>query len=230
MPSKNIIKQYLENSYYHIYNRGVEKRNIFNDAQDYKVFLSYIKDYLTPINKEQLRKELARGSYKERDKIIKRMAMNNYTKEIDLLAYCLLPNHFHLLVKQHIERGINNFIRSLATRYVMYFNKRNKRVGGLFQSRYKAVFVNTDEQLLYLTHYIHINPSSLSPYKGPSLLEYPYSSLGSYLGKWSTDWLKPKEVLAYFSSTNSQNSYENFIFGQGMEDRSDELITNLIIE
>src|SRR3990170_2216093 len=100
MPAKNRIKEYSENSYYHIYNRGVEKRLIFLDQQDYGVFLSYLKEYLLPKNEKELFSRLSNPtlSPKEKDKILKLLRLNNFAGEITLLAYCLMPNHFHLLI------------------------------------------------------------------------------------------------------------------------------------
>ena len=201
MPAKNVIKQYLKNGYYHIYNRGVEKRTIFESDQDYKVFLRYLKEYLEPKDETSLRKELAdvKIPWKEKNKILKKLLLNNFYKQIDLLCFCLMPNHFHLLVKQKTERGIEGFMKSFGTRYVLYFNKKHERVGGLFQNIYKAVLVKTDEQLLHLSRYIHLNPFP----QGPSLqrLEgYKYSSLPAYLGKWRAKWVKPNEILDYFSN------------------------------
>src|SRR3989338_4061501 len=102
MPARNSTKQYIENGYYHIYNRGVEKRTIFKDAQDYAVFLSYLKEYLTPKNEKELNDKFSNPdiSYKEKDKIIKLLRLNNFSEEITLLSYCLMPNHFHFFVKQ----------------------------------------------------------------------------------------------------------------------------------
>src|SRR3989344_98334 len=115
MPSKNIIKTYINDSYYHLYNRGVEKRVIFLDDQDYKTFLSYLKFYLTsPL----------RG---ETPKYFASQTLNNHADQIKIIAYCLMPNHFHLFVKQKDKRAISYFMRSLLTRYGMYFNKRYKR-------------------------------------------------------------------------------------------------------
>lgn len=226
MPAKNIVKKYLEDGYYHIYNRGVEKRKIFQDSQDYKVFLSYLKDYLEPRDEIKLKKALEKISYSERDKIIKQLTINNFSDQIDLLAYCLMPNHFHLLIKQKTKRGIESFMKSLGTRYVIYFNKRHSRIGGLFQDAYKAVLVKTDEQLLHLSRYIHQNPSK----KGPTFLNYPYSSLGEYLGKWQLDWLKPKAILAFFSKTNKNFSYKSFVLEDESREKSYSLIENLTIE
>ncbi len=214
MPAKNSVKSYVENSYYHLYNRGVEKRIIFQDSQDYAVFLNYLKEYLLPKDEQNLRNKLTDPniSYKEKDKIIKLLRLNNFTNEITLIAYCLMPNHFHLLVKQKSNYSIDMFMQSLCTRYTMYFNRKYKRVGPLFQSVYKAVLVNTDEQFLYLTRYIHKQTlasqgetlQGIKGYKQPS-------SYQDYIGKRNTPWIHPEDVLANFSITIPSLSYESFV-------------------
>lgn len=211
MPAKNSVKTYVENSYYHLYNRGVEKRIIFQDPQDYGVFLNYLKEYLLPKDEQNLRNRLTdpNVSYKEKDKIIKLLRLNNFTNEITLIAYCLMPNHFHLLVKQKSNNGIDMFMQSLCTRYTMYFNRKYKRVGSLFQSVYKAVLVSTDEQFLHLTRYIH--KQSLAS-QGETLRgrERP-SSYDDYIGKSKTIWVHPEGVLSNFSRTIPFLSYESFV-------------------
>src|SRR3989344_8907196 len=155
MPKKNSIKTYVKNGYYHIYNRGVEKRTIFEEDFDYKVFLNYLKEYLEPVNETKKRKTiftLKGGSFQGVPHQPK-----NYFQRIELIAFCLMPNHFHLLIKQNDQKVIEHFMRSLATRYSMYFNKKYKRVGKLFQGHYKAVLVSDDRQLLHLSRYIHLN-------------------------------------------------------------------------
>lgn len=194
MPAKNRIKPYLEESYYHIYNRGVEKRIIFTDQKDYRVFLSYLKTYLLPPPPITI------------EAIYPSRQLKNYADHISLHAYCLMPNHFHILVKQAPSHAINKFIQSLTVKYTMYFNRRHSRVGGLFQGRYKAVLVDTDSQLLYLTKYIHTNPTS-----GPDPEVYPYSSYRNYLNKINQAWVKPKPILDYFSSKNPSGDYQAFI-------------------
>jgi putative transposase len=200
MPPKNQIKQYAADGYYHIYNRGVEKRIIFKDDLDYKVFLSYLKQYLSPLDT----KELDLSKDKDKNSLLR----NNYADKIKLLAYCLMPNHFHLLVKQGESRTIESFMKSLSTRYVIYFNRRHKRVGRLFQGIYKAVLVKTDEQLLHLSRYIHLNPVI----DGKLSIDKTYSSLADYLGKRKTKWLQTKEVLSFYSQNSKELTYDNFIF------------------
>ncbi len=126
MPQKNSRKEYGIGGYYHIYNRGVEKRKIFLDDQDYKVFLSYMKFYLEAVDLQ--------GQALQEAKISPSKIQKNYHNQIDLLAYCLMPNHFHFFISQSTERAIAEFMQSLILKYVLYFNKKYKRVGSLFQS------------------------------------------------------------------------------------------------
>jgi len=224
MPGRNSIKQYISNGYYHIYNRGVEKRLIFQDEQDYSVFLGYLKEYLTPKNEKGLRMRLSDPniSSKERDRVLKSLRMNNFADEITLLAYCLMPNHFHLFIKQKSANSIDKFMRSLCTRYTMYFNKKYKRVGSLFQSVYKAVSILNESQFLHLSRYIH--KQALAS-QGESLEDQP-CSYKEYLGLRKTEWVKPDEVLSYFSTTNPTLSYESFI----KEGEDIDYIKNIRIE
>ena len=157
MPAKNTIKQYLGNGYYHIYNRGVEKRVIFQDNQDYNVFLKYLAEYLSPKDEVGLKNQLADPSLnsKERDRLLKLLGLNNFFLEVTLLAYCLMPNHFHLFIKQRNSTSIDKFMQSLLTIYSLYFNRKYQRVGTLFQSAYKALLISSEDQYLHLTRYIH---------------------------------------------------------------------------
>lgn len=209
MPSKNSIKVYLENGYYHIYNRGVEKRIIFEDNQDSSVFLSYLKEYLMPKDVESLHEALANPSTPRdvKQKIIRLLRLNNFSDKITLHAYCLMPNHFHLLIKQKEAQSIDVFMNSLCTRYTMYFNRKHKRVGRLYQGVYKAVTVENDEYLLHLSRYIHKQAFSV---QGDPLHNHP-SSFEDYLGAKHTEWVKPKNILDYFSRKNPQLDYESFV-------------------
>jgi len=196
MPVKNSLKNYRAGGYYHVYNRGVEKRDIFLDEIDYSVFFSYLREYLMP---------KIEGDKKSLDRHLK-----NYTDNVDLLCHCLMPNHFHLLLKQMEERTISELVSSLTIKYSMYFNKRYRRGGRLFQGVFKAVEVTSNEQLVYLTKYIHLNPGQ------ENALNYEHSSIGNYLGMLTQPWVKPEEILAYFSKTNPSLTYENFL-GLGMD-------------
>ena len=217
MAAKNTVKQYLKNGYYHLYNRGVEKRIIFLDEQDYSVFLSYLKDYLLPKNEKELHERLSDEtiSSKEKDKILKLLRLNNFSEEISLLAYCLMPNHFHFFVKQKNPNSIDKFINSLCTRYAMYFNKKNNRVGSLYQGVYKAVLIENEAHFLHLSRYIH---------KQAVKIDKP-SSYAEYIGLRNTEWVRPEEILSYFSR-NPSLSYENFV----KQEDEYEILKNLILE
>ena len=208
MPSKNIIKQYEAGGYYHLYNRGVEKRIIFEDDLDYKTFISYLKIYLMPLNLQGPTLKDEEGKTISPSRVI-----NNFTDDIELFAYCLMPNHFHVLVKQNSERAIASFMQSIITKYVRYFNKRYQRVGGLFQDKYKCVKIESEEQYAYLSKYIHRNPLSDHPTRTDleGLREYKYSSYGNYLGLFKQSWVKTEDILSYFSKTNPRNSYQSFV-------------------
>lgn len=225
MPSKNSIKQYVENGYYHIYNRGVEKRIIFQNEQDYGVFLGYLKQYLLPKDETDLHNKLSNPtiSYKERDKILKLIRLKNYNQEFTLLAYCLMPNHFHFLIKQKNADSIDRFMQSLCTRYTMYFNRKYKRVGPLFQSVYKAVLVESDEQFLHLTRYIHKQALAL---QGDTLRGAQPSSYPNYLNIMKSEWIHPEEVLTHFSTSNNNLSYKSFV----EQNENFESIQTLLLE
>lgn len=200
MASRNSRKEYVKNGYYHIYNRGVNKQPIFLDLQDYNVFVSYLRDYLTPKDIDALQKELSETtSWKRKDEIRKELRRNNFANEIQTIAYCLMPNHIHLLVKQKSSGSIDKFMNSLGTRYTKYFNLRYKRLGPLYQDVYKAVLITSDEQLLHLTRYIHKQAMSSQP-----------SSYTEYL-RPSKSWVHSQEILSYFSSTIPSLSYSAFV-------------------
>ncbi len=217
MPPKNSQKTYVDHTYYHIYNRGVEKRDIFLDEKDYVTFLGCLKLYLTPSKPvdHRLARTLQGSSLSDIQKVIYAPSRqpNNHEKTIELVSYCLMPNHFHLLLRQVNKDSMNRFMRSLGTRYSMYFNKKYSRVGHLFQGIYKAVMVEQENQFLWLTKYIHRNPLKLASYKDDpcKLAGYPYSSYKNYLGYIHQPWVHPENILTYFSKTNPKNSYQHFV-------------------
>lgn len=190
MPSVGIYKTYVENENYHIFNRGNNKRVIFKERQDYQVFLKYfweLVEHPYPI-----------GTRRESD--------------IVPLCYCLMPTHFHLLLKQTSKTGITNLMKRLIVKYVMYFNKKYGRVGRLFQSIFKAKHIGDEAYLLHLSRYIHINPVETTR----KLSSYPYSSYSTYLGLQKNDLLNTKDILGYFKSARRLSlrrlsSYEEFV-------------------
>lgn len=192
MPHKHSVKIYVENGYYHAYNRGVEKRDIFLDRQDYSVFLHLLKYYLSPLDKnpEHPLKTVRNYSF------VRPLPLANLEKELDLLAFCLMPNHFHFLLKQNTKDGMTKLLRRISTTYSMYFNKRYNRVGTLFQGKYKAALITDDSYLLHLSRYIHLNPLQIRS----DLIEYQYSSYPYYLEEKKAEWLKPDFILKFFDT------------------------------
>lgn len=203
MPVKNCLKVYKPNAYYHVYNRGVEKRTIFQTERDYKIFLSYLKFYLQGQSLQVL------SSSRQ---------PNNFYDEIELLAYILMPNHFHMLLYQTNTMDINYFMRSLMTKYVGQFNKRYQRVGPLFQSRYKAVLIESKDQLIYTTKYIHRNCLDLFSDKLPArtvLAGYKYSSYLNYTGVVNQIWVNPEPVLRHYLKLYPNKLYKNYVWEEG---------------
>ena len=206
MPSKNVVKIYQKGGYYHVYNRGVAKQKIFKDSQDDKVFLKYLKEALTETKPVQVLFTLQGRTFKGVKKPVK-----NFQKEISLIAYCLMPNHFHILLKQINKDSMTSFIRSLCTRYACYFNTKYKRVGPLFQGKFKAVLITKDNYLLHLTRYIHLNSS-----EHIKNLKKAYSSYADYLGLRKTSWVQPSFVLKLFNNPvipeiTKMNNYKSFV-------------------
>jgi putative transposase len=209
MPHKHSIKTYIKDGYYHAYNRGVDKRDIFIDDQDYRVFLHLLKFYLSDEVDNNYHPLLTLNI-----KYARPRPLESLGKEIEVVAFCLMPNHFHLLIHQNTIDGMPKLMRRLLTTYSMYFNKRYDRVGHLYQGTYKAVIISNDAYLLHLSRYIHLNPNELT---GSLPVNYPYSSYQYYLGKKKADWVKPDIILNFFKDKNrpfpilKKHSYEEFV-------------------
>ena len=209
MPAKSRIKEYEAGGYYHIYNRGVARNVVFADAQDFAVWMSYLRVYLLPKNVDELQSVLSSdtSSWKEKNSARKLLRLNNFSDTIKLHAYCFLSNHFHMLIYQKEQESMDQFMNSLGTRYAMYFNKKYKRVGPLFQGVYKAVRVTHEEQLLYLTKYIHRNPDPDSQMK--TYRSYVHSSYQHYIGARHDVWVDSATILHNARMINSM--YQDFV-------------------
>ena len=195
MPSR--VVPFVNNEYYHIFNRGVAKMPIFNNVFDYKHFISTLLYY-------QVDGPKPRFSFFRK----KPIALENNIKIVDIICYCLMPNHFHFLLRQKRENGITEFVSKLSNSYTRYFNVKNERVGPLFQGEFKSVHVGSNEQLLHLSRYIHLNP--LIGYVVKELKEYKWSSYLEYLGLAKEICFKD-EVLEQFKSAKN---YERFVLDQ----------------
>lgn len=227
MPGRNILKIYFADGFYHIYNRGVEKKRIFLDKQDHVVFLALLKKYLTPPPTDPT-KSLEMPVYK------------SVYREIDLLCYCLMPNHFHLLLKQLEQDSMTKLLRRIGTSYSIYFNKKYERVGPLFQGRYKAITIDNENYLLHLSRYIHLNPFDtlkVRPLEERTFQEYEWSSYPDYLGKRHTEWVKTEMILSYFADAKKKtldahlkgiNTYQSFV--ESYKEDSKDILQNLVLD
>ncbi len=171
MPSRNRMKMFASGMLYHVYNRGVEKRKIFLDEDDYAVYLHLIKRYLD----------------KDAEKDIKGREYPNYHGSVEVVAFCLMPNHYHFLVYVNDSEVVSKIWQSINSSYVMYFNKKYNRVGPLFQDRFKASLVLEDAYYEHISRYIHLNPAKWR--------EWEFSSLPYYLGQRHASWINPGRAL-----------------------------------
>ena len=178
MPSRNILKIDLRDTYYHVYARGVNKQSIFIEPDDYFVFMHLLKRYLS--------KKQAKNPHG--------IPYPHLYEKIENLAFCLMPNHFHLLVYQIEPGSMTQLMRGVMTSYSRYFNTKYTRRGPLFESRYKASNINHEAYLMHISRYIHLNPKNWSDYR--------YSSLPYYLGELNAEWVTPKKILNLFNGTN----------------------------
>ncbi len=188
MPPKHERKQYVAGGIYHVFNRGVNKAVIFHSPDDYRYFTECMMLYLIPSS--QLLSYLSNNGYNSQQlqRLITRASrIKNYAEEICLYAYCLMPNHFHFLLEQSRITSMQRFMKSLLTRYSMYYSLKYKYVGHLFQGRYKAIIVKNEAYFQIVTGYIHENPASLKSYQNAPK-EYPWSSAKGLNGK--IPWLK----------------------------------------
>ena len=180
--------------YYHIYNRGTEKRDIFLDKADYLRFivLLYISNNTDIVHISNL--------INQGESLMKILNIDKQDTLVDIGAYCLMPNHFHILVKEKIENGISKFMGKLTTGYSMYFNKRYDRTGSLFQGVFKSVHADSDEYLKYLFAYIHLNPIKLINPEWKENGIKDKNRANAFLGKYS--------YSTYFDYSNNGNRTE----------------------
>jgi len=209
---------------YHLFNRGVERRPIFFTVRDRERFVSLIEYYrfsqVTKSYSHYLKLSLP-------DQAAYRQILVKKPTNVDVLAYCLMPNHFHIAVKQNIEHGIHLFLSNIANGYTKYLNTKRKRVGPLYQGPFKAVLVETDEQLTHLSRYIHLNPVISGVISLKTLDTYPWSSFPDYLGYTHKTFVKLQPVRGYFKNIQS---YREFVYDQVEFAKEREKVKHLTLE
>ncbi len=194
---------------YHVYNRGVDKRIVFTNTEEYAYFIHLLFALNNFDNDANIRRRFVGGNNKRTysneggpiSLISKRL--------VDVMAFALMPNHYHLILKQNVDGGISKFMQKLGTGYTMFFNVQHERSGVLFQGKYKSVHVNNNRQLLYLPHYIHLNPIQEKKFSSQKekvnyLESYKWSSYIDYVKGGNFPSVTQREsILALFGSDKS---------------------------
>lgn len=207
---------FANNEYYHIYNRGVDKRNIFLDTNDHIRFLHDLYEF----NDENPAIQYSRLPKDVGDRV-SNIEKKPRKKLVDIICFCQMPNHFHLILKQLVENGIPRFMHKLGTGYTNAFNLKVERTGALFQGTFKSVHIENETYLAHLSRYIHLNPVELKePYwkkegiknwkiTNQFLKEYRWSSYIDYIGKNNfPSIINRKLLLDIFSN---EKEYRKFI-------------------
>ncbi len=188
---------FANDHFYHVFNRGVEKRIVFLEDKDYQRFLNTFYYYQFSGPKPRF------STYKR----FRGVEFNKKPKIVDILCYCLMPNHFHLLLSQLKEGGIQEFISKILNSYTKYFNIKYKRIGSLFQGQFKAVLIESDEQLIHLSRYIHLNPFVGKVTKGWE--NFPYSSYREFSQQTESPLCNTKYILDFFDDLKNYRDFIN---------------------
>jgi len=188
--------------------------SIYYTAFDFKHFLNIMFYY-------QVEGPKPRFSYFKEKPIV----LDTNKRIVDIICYCLMPNHFHFLLRQNKEGGITEFISKISNSYTKYFNTKNERVGPLLQGEFQSVHIESNEQLLHLSRYIHLNP--LIGYVTKDLRTYKWSSYAQYLGLTNSNVCSKDIILEQFKSTDD---YESFVLDQVSYARELDIIKHQLLD
>ena len=208
------IIPFVNDQFYHVYSRGVEKRTIFENRRDYSRFLKTLKYYQLAGPKPRFSKFIVNQSFKPQ----------SAKKIVEIVSYCLMPNHFHLLVKQLQDGGISEFFSKLSNSYTKYYNTKHTRVGPLLQGEFKAVLVESNEQFIHLSRYIHLNPIAALLVK--DLKDFRWSSYEEYINNTQGICFK-EEILNLFKTPQD---YQQFVLDRVSYAQSLERIKHHLID
>lgn len=196
---------------YHIFSRSIANYRIFNNDYEFNRMLQLIKYYQRENDLKFSNFIESRLVQKEGFNNVLEIISSNKDKLVEIIAYCLMPTHIHLIVKQVQNNGISNYMRKILNSYSCYFNTKYERKGPLWESKFKNVLVDSDEQLLHLTRYVHLNPVTASMINNPD--DWPFSSYKEYLMEDDNIICRSKDILEIKPSTyrkfvNDQISYQ----------------------
>ena len=210
---------------YHIYNRGIDHRPTFTSKREYKRALLALELYQHLHPPLSLSKIVGLEQQK-RLKLIKNL--KKIPKLVYIYSYCLMPNHFHILVEQVVDNGISKFLSNFQNSYTRYFNSLNKKDGAIFLDQFKAVRIETKNQFLHVSRYIHLNPYSSYIVRRISDIEnYAWSSFKSYLLNDEDKIIDKTKILSFFKD---QEKYREFVLNQADYQRELKRIQHLLLE
>jgi len=198
-----------EGEYYHVYNRGVDKRRIFNGLRDYQRLLLSMFLFCSEASFPNLARfhsfvqhSMLRSAVKEIEQITQ-----HEPKLTTIVCFCFMPNHFHFLLKEEVAGGISKYMQRLGNSYTKYFNTKVERRGHLFGSSFHSIHVDRNEYLLYLSRYIHRNPEGLS-LKTRALIDYQWSSYQDFVkeNRWGK-MINPSIILDQFANPKEYQQY-----------------------
>lgn len=212
------------NQIYHVYNRGVERRTIFTNRREFQRAIDTAKYYRFASLPLRFSKFLVQPETRKSEILTGIDSSEN--KQVEIIAYCLMPNHFHFLVKQLQDNGTSRFLSNFTNSYTKYFNTKHKRNGPLVQGIFKAVLVETDEQLLHVSRYIHLNPVASFVIKEEELESYEWSSYREYLGL--IEGFCGKEIV--LNQFPSIKDYRQFVHDRISYAQELEKIKHLVLE
>ena len=217
--------KFTNGEYYHIYNRAVADSLLFREDEDYKIFKRGLRDFNNKSYYEE-RAFVARKDIKELSSFLEGLE-----KMVTINAYNLLPNHYHLILQQLTDDGISKFLHKIGHSYTNFINKKYNRPGRLFQGAYKAIHIDNDDYLLWLSAYINGNSQI---HKIADVEDYPWTSYGYFLGERPDDLVASKDIiLDHFSEAQGSNSvveYKKFVKMVIEESRNKKDIDKYLIE
>lgn len=224
MPGRNVVL--ANDEFYHVFNRGIASQPTFLDRRDYVRAIDTIFYYQNKTPPIRYAKFLKLSTSERAELLDSLRKQKDWLVEIH--CYCLMPNHFHLLLRQTENNGISKFISNFTNSYTRYFNTKQTRSGPIYQGKFKAVRIETEEQLLHISRYIHLNPYTGYIVKTlEELLTYPYSSLSGYIGKIQTDLINKNSILSHFKNALL---YKEFVFDNASYQRELSNIKHLALE
>jgi len=211
---------------YHIFNRSVGRVPIFNSTRDYKRALEVFQFYA--YSNPPLKYSRFNVLPSDQKVAFLQNLHTSHPKIVKFITYCLMPNHFHFLVTELQENGISTFMRNFQNSYAKFFNTKYDRTGALFQSMFKAVRIETDEQLLHVSRYIHLNPATSFVLRDVEELDhYHWSSWNTYNQLSAQDVFDTSAIMSHFKSLED---FRRFNFDQVDYQRNLDEIKHLKLE